>query len=69
MLGKFVTAMIGKKIAKHTPGMSERGGAMAGVVAATVVPMVLRRMGPGGMMAAAAGGWLVSRAMKKKQGR
>ena len=65
MLGKIISAVVGKKIAERTPGMSESGGALMGVVAATA----MRRMGPMGMAAAAAGTWLLSRHFKKKQAR
>lgn len=65
MIGKIVSAMVGKKIAERTPGMSEGGGALLGVAAATV----LRRMGPVGFVAAAAGGWLATRYMAKRQAR
>ena len=65
MIGKIISAVVGKKIADRTPGMSEGTGALLGVAAATV----MRRMGPLGMLAAAGGTWAVSRAMKKKQGR
>ncbi|MCX7285578.1 MAG: hypothetical protein NTX28_16320 [Novosphingobium sp.] len=67
MIGKIVSAMVGKKIAERTSGLSEGSGALVGLAAATVVPRVLRRMGPGGMVAAATGGWLLSRYMKKKE--
>lgn len=65
MIGKIISAVVGKKIAERTPGISEGGGALMGLAAATV----MRRMGPMGMLAAAGGTWLVSRAMKKKQAR
>lgn len=65
MIGKIISAVIGKKIAERTPGMSEGTGALLGVAAATV----MRRMGPLGMLAAAGGTWAVSRAMKKKHAR
>lgn len=67
MIGKIVSAVIGKKIAERTSGLNEGTGALVGLAAATVVPQVLRRMGPGGMVAAATGGWLFSRYMKKKE--
>jgi hypothetical protein len=65
MLGKIISAVVGKKIAERTPGMSEGSGALLGVVAATA----MRRMGPAGFAAAAAGTWLVSRHFKKRQER
>jgi hypothetical protein len=65
MMSKIISAVVGKKIADRTPGMSEGTGALLGVAAATV----MRRMGPLGMLAAAGGTWAVSRALKKKQAR
>lgn len=65
MIGKIISAVVGKKIAERTPGMSEGTGAIVGLAAATLA----RRMGPLGMIAAAGGTWAISRAMKKKQAR
>lgn len=65
VIGKIVSAVIGKKIAERTPGLSEGGGALLGVAAATA----LRRLGPMGMVAAATGGWLVKRHLAKRQAR
>lgn len=65
MIGKIISAIVGKKIAERTPGMSEGTGAVVGLAAATLA----RRMGPLGMIAAAGGTWAISRAMKKKQAR
>ncbi|MEL0210909.1 MAG: hypothetical protein VW891_10060 [Novosphingobium sp.] len=65
MIGKIISAVVGKKIAERTPGMSEGTGAVVGLAAATLA----RRMGPLGMIAAAGGTWAISRAMKKKQAR
>lgn len=65
MIGKIISAVVGKKIAERTPGMSEGTGAVVGLAAATLA----RRMGPLGLIAAAGGTWAISRAMKKKQAR
>ncbi len=65
MIGKIISAVVGKKIAERTPGMSEGTAAIVGLAAATLA----RRMGPLGMIAAAGGTWAISRAMKKKQAR
>lgn len=65
MIGKIVSALIGKKVADHTAGLSETQGALIGVA----VPIVLRRLGPAGMIAAAAGGYLWSRHSRRKQAR
>jgi|GEM_PF-2233040 hypothetical protein len=65
VIGKIVSAMVGKKIAERTPGLSEGGGALIGLAAATV----MRRMGPLGFVAAAGGGWLATRYLAKRQER
>ncbi|MBB3357271.1 MULTISPECIES: hypothetical protein [Novosphingobium] len=65
MIGKIVSAVVGKKIAERTAGMSEGSGALIGVAAATV----LRRLGPVGFVAAATGGLLAKRYMAKRQAR
>ncbi len=65
MFGKIISAVVGKKIAERTPGISEGQGALVGLAAATVA----RRLGPGGMVMAATGGWLASRYLKKRQAR
>lgn len=63
MIGKIVSTMAGRKIAARTPGLSEGQGALIGLAAVTL----MRRMGPMGFIAAAGGGWVVSRLMKKRQ--
>jgi len=65
VIGKIVSAVVGKKIAERTSGMSEGTGALIGVAAATV----LRRLGPVGFVAAATGGLLAKRYIAKRQAR
>lgn len=65
MIGKIVSAAIGKRIAERTPGLSQGGGALLGVAAATA----MRRLGPLGFAAAATGTWLVNRHLKKREAR
>ena len=51
MIGKIFGAIVGNKAAKHVKGMSGTSGALLGIAA----PVVLRRLGPLGVIAAAAG--------------
>lgn len=53
MFGKILGAVAGKSVAKHVRGVDGPGGAILGVGAVTL----LRRLGPGGMIAAAAGAY------------
>lgn len=53
MIGKIVGAVAGERIAQRVSGVSGTGGALLGVGAATL----LRRLGPLGLLAAAAGGY------------
>jgi len=64
MLGKILGAVAGEQIAKHVRGVNGPGGALLGVGAATL----LRRLGPMGMVAAAAGGYALKRYLDHQQG-
>lgn len=64
MLGKIIGGIAGKRIAKHVSGVDETGGAIAGVVAATV----LRRFGLAGIAAAALGGYAAKKIAEKRRG-
>lgn len=61
MLGKLIGAFVGQKAAKHVGGVSGTGGALLGVAATTV----LRRLGPLGLAAVAAGGYALKRRREK----
>ena len=63
MLGKIIGAVAGKKIANQVGGISGTGGALLGAAA----PVVLRRLGPLGMVAAAVGGYALKRSLDKRQ--
>jgi len=66
MLGKLIGAAIGAKTASNMRGgLGGPGGALLGAVA---VP-VIRRLGPLGMIVAAAGGYAFKRYNDQKQGR
>lgn len=62
MIGKLIGAIAGAKAADHMRGVSGTGGALLGAAA----PMVLRRLGPVGLVAAVAGGYAFKR-YKDKQ--
>jgi hypothetical protein len=64
MFGKLIGAVAGKKAADHMRGVSGTSGALLGAAA----PMVLRRLGPLGLVAAAVGGYAFKR-YKDKQAR
>lgn len=57
MIGKIISAVAGAKAADHMRGVSGTGGALLGAAA----PMVLRRLGPVGLIAAVAGGYALKR--------
>ena len=64
MLGRIISAAAGGAIARQVGGIA--AGPM-GMVAGAVLPGVLRRLGPAGMVAAAVGGYLVTKAIEKRR--
>jgi hypothetical protein len=62
MLGRIVTMVAGRSIARSIGGVAS---GPAGAVIGVLLPTVLRRMGPQGMLVAALGGFVVKRAMRK----
>jgi hypothetical protein len=62
MIGKIIGALAGKKLAERTSGMSGTGGVIAGVAASSL----LKRVGPLGLVAALAGGYLFKRSRDHK---
>ena len=62
MLGRIITMAAGRSIARNVGGVAS---GPAGAVVGLLLPTILRRLGPGGMIAAAVGGHVVRRAMKK----
>lgn len=62
MLGKVIGAFAGEQIARRIGGGSGIGGALIGIAA----PAVLRRMGPGGIAAAAIGGYVVKKVLDRR---
>lgn len=65
MIGKILGAVAGKKAAQHIDGLGDTGGALLGMGAATL----LRRLGPLGLIAAAAGGYAIKRAADRRNAR
>lgn len=63
MIGKLIGAVAGERIAQHIGGINGTGGALLGAVA----PMVLRRLGPVGFIAAAVGSYALKRYYDKNQ--
>lgn len=64
MIGRIVSAMAGRSLARNTAGgMGGIGGAAIGAA----LPTLMRRMGPMGMIAAAAGGYAVKRMVDKRR--
>ena len=61
MFGRLITMVAGRSIARTVGGAAS---GPAGLVIGALLPTVLRRLGPGGMIAAAVGGAVVRRAMK-----
>lgn len=63
MIGKIIGAIAGSKASKHVSGIGGTGGALLGAAA----PVVLRRLGPLGLIAAAAGGYAFKKYNDKRQ--
>jgi len=63
MIGKIIGAIAGKRMAQNVGGVDGTAGALLGVGAATA----LRRLGPVGLVAAAAGGYALKKFYDKRQ--
>ncbi|MEJ5976140.1 hypothetical protein WG901_05815 [Novosphingobium sp. PS1R-30] len=63
MLGKLIAGIAGQQVAERFSGGNGAKGAAIGVVAATVA----RRLGPAGILAALAGGYLLKKHSEKRQ--
>jgi hypothetical protein len=62
MLTRIVTMFAGRSLARSVGGVAS---GPAGAIVGLLLPTVLRRLGPGGMIAAAVGGAVVRRAVKR----
>ncbi|QMW22601.1 hypothetical protein [Sandaracinobacteroides saxicola] len=68
MLGKIITALAGRSIARSVGGASAGPtGAIIGAVVPTVLPRIARRLGPVGMIAAAAGGYALTKFLENRR--
>ncbi|HEX8057585.1 MAG TPA: hypothetical protein VF481_13060 [Novosphingobium sp.] len=63
MIRKLLGAVVGERVARSVGGVSGTGGALIGAA----VPVVIRRLGPLGLIAAAAGGYALKRHYEKQQ--
>lgn len=63
MLGKLIGAVVGERMARHVGGVNGTSGALLGAA----VPIVLRRLGPVGLIAAAVGGYALKRYYDKQK--
>ena len=63
MIGKMIGAAIGARAAQSAGGVSSPGGALLGAGAVAVA----RRLGPLGLLAAAAGGYAYKRYSDKRK--
>ena len=64
MIGRIVSALAGRSLARNIPGGM---GGMGGMALGAALPTLVRRMGPVGMIAAAAGGYAVKRMLDKRR--
>lgn len=62
MVGRIISMVAGRSIARSVGGTAS---GPAGAVIGVLLPTVLRRMGPQGMIVAALGGYVVKKAMKR----
>jgi hypothetical protein len=70
MLGRIISAFAGRSAARSLGGMGAGPlGAVAGAALPTLLPRLSRRLGPGGMIAAAVGGYALTKYMNKRQAR
>lgn len=64
MIGRIVGALAGRSIARN---VGTTAGGLRGAALGAALPTVMRRMGPMGMIAAAAGGYAVKRVLDKRR--
>jgi uncharacterized protein YqgC (DUF456 family) len=70
MIGKVVTALAGRTIARTVGGAAAGpAGALIGAAVPMVLPRVARTLGPAGMLAAAVGGLLFTRWLERRNAR
>lgn len=64
MIGRIVSALAGRSMARNVRGGM---GGVGGMALGAAVPTLMRRMGPMGMIAAAAGGYAVKRMLDNRR--
>jgi uncharacterized protein YqgC (DUF456 family) len=64
MFGRIMGALAGRSIARNVGTVA---GGTRGALIGAALPTVMRRMGPMGMIAAAAGGYAVKRLIDKRR--
>ncbi|MFN7397587.1 MAG: hypothetical protein ACK5SX_00655 [Sandaracinobacter sp.] len=70
MIGKIVTALAGRTIARTVGGAAAGpAGALIGAAIPVMLPRVARALGPVGMVAAAVGGLLFTRWLERRNER
>lgn len=70
MIGKIVTAIAGRSIARTVGGAAAGpAGALIGAAIPVVLPRAARALGPVGMVAAAVGGVLFTRWLERRNAR
>jgi hypothetical protein len=62
MLGRILSTVAGAAIARQVGGIA---AGPAGLIAGAVLPTVLRRLGPMGLVAAAVGGYAVTKLVER----
>lgn len=64
MIGRIVSALAGRSVARN---VGSTAGGLRGAAIGAALPTVMRRMGPMGMIAAAAGGYAVKKMLDKRR--
>ena len=67
MIGKIITALAGRTLARSIGGVAAGpAGAIVGATLPIILPQIARRLGPVGMIAAAVGGYAFTRYLEKR---
>lgn len=64
MLGKLISMVAGRAVARQVGGST---AGPAGLVVGALLPSVVRRLGPGGMVAAAVGGYALKKLAERRK--
>ena len=64
MLGRLISAFAGRSLARQVGGSA---AGPAGLARGAAVPFILRRFGPVGLVAAAAGGYAVKKIAERRK--